>query len=219
MNFYNNFDTNVQKYGISKASKILVDNLGLTPKVELKNFPQKGPVLIYSNHPTGLDPFLLASILKRDDFLFLGDKYHTKKGKNISKHIAPTLPTEKFLLEFIKRRPTNWFGFIRMRMGNKFNYLKAKKINSMAIKKIINNIIKGHASLVFPSGGEYEFLSWKKGLSIIVNELNRHKIKYTLYKIDIKNFSELKLIFHFLTFKKYFKNLLITGVKVDRIIK
>lgn len=219
MNFFDGFDQNVKRIGINKASKILINNLGLIVEKNLKDFPKKGPVLIYSNHPTGLDPFILASVFDRNDFLFLGDVYHLSKGKNVSKHIAPTMPTEKFIWEFVKRRPTNWPGFIKMRLLNKLNYKNAKTTNRYAIEKIINNLENGHLSLVFPSGGEYEFLPWKKGVYKIFDELKRREIKFSLYKIDIKYLSEFKLIFHFLFFRKFFNNVLIQGKKVSRIIK
>lgn len=219
MDFYKNYNNNVKKFGITKASKILISNLLLNAIVELKNFPKKGAVLVYSNHPTGLDPFLLASALERDDFLFLGDVYHLSKGKHVAKHVAPTMPTQSFIWEFIKRRPTNWLGFIKMRSQNKFNYQKAKVINNIAIKKIVNNLKNGHVSLIFPSGGEYEFLPWKKGVYKVFEELKKEKMKFTLYKIEIENFSEFKLILHFLSFKKLFKSVLIQGKKVSRIVK
>lgn len=219
MNFYKGLNSNVKKFGISKASKILIKKLGLLPKVNLRNFPKDGPVLVYSNHPTGLDPFLLAGVLGRGDFLFLGDKYHTLKGNEVANHVAPTMPTQRFFWEFIKRRPTNWLGFVKMRMTDKFDYKKAKLVNKVAIEKIVNNVIDGHLSLVFPSGGEYEFLPWKKGLNKIIKIINNKKVKFTLYKISIKNFSEFKLILHFLTFKKLFSDLLIVGKKVSTIIK
>lgn len=219
LNFFKDFNKNVGSLGICEASKILVMNLGLKMEVRLKDFPKKGAVLAYSNHPTGIDPFILSSVVGREDFLFLGDVYHLKKGKNISKFVAPVYPTS-FSPDLLKRRITNWPGFIYMRMVSPpIDKLIAKKKNKKALDKIIDNIKIGGVSLIFPSGGEYEFLAWKKGIYNIKKILDENKIKYTLYKIRIEKFSEFKLILHLLTFKKLFSNLLIFGNKVTKIIK
>ena len=77
------FDQNVKKYGFSSGCTTLVRELGLNIKVDLEKFPHHGAVLVYSNHPTGLDPFILGGVLGRDDYIFLGDEYQTKKGKNV----------------------------------------------------------------------------------------------------------------------------------------
>lgn len=219
MNFFTNFDSSTKRVGIARSSQILLSNLNLKVESKMKNFPKKGAVLIYANHPTGLDPFILASVIGRDDFLFLGDIYHSSKGKNISKHIAKTVRTS-FLGELIKRRPTNWPGFINMNL--KFppvNKKLAHRINEKALDQIVDNLKKGHVSLIFPSGGQYEFLPWKHGINKIWKLCQEKKLKVSLYKIKISRFSELKLMFHLLTFKKLFSNLEIDGYIVDTIYK
>lgn len=209
------FDRNVEKYGFSHGCTTLVHGLGLNIKADLKKFPQQGAVLVYSNHPTGLDPFILGSVLGRDDYIFLGDEYQAKKGKNIAKHIASTVSTS-FWKDFFRRRPTNWPGYLNMRKTVPVvDKIKAKEINNLAITSLTKNLKDGHLSVVFPSGGEYEFLPWKLGLAKIISEARKENIKYVLYRIHFKRFSELKLIGHFLSGRKFYSNLEIVGYSVN----
>lgn len=209
------FDSNVKKLGWSRGCWKLIEDLGLNVKLNLKNFPKKGAVLIYSNHPTGLDPYILGKILARDDFIFLGDLYQSGKGEEIAKHIAATASIG-FWGAFLRRRPTNWPGYINMRKNvPPFSQKKARKINRGAILDLVRNLIDGHVSVVFPSGGEYEFLPWKGGLVKVIMVALKKEKRFTLYRVRFKKFSELKLFFHFLSGKRFFSTLEIKGYPVS----
>ena len=208
------FDQNVKKYGFSSGCTTLVRELGLNIKVDLEKFPHHGAVLVYSNHPTGLDPFILGGVLGRDDYIFLGDEYQTKKGKNVAKHISPTVSTS-FWKDFWRRRPTNWPGYLNMRKTVPVvDKETAKKINNDAIISLTRNLKNRHLSVVFPSGGEYEFLPWKQGLVKVISRAQKEGLEFILYRINFKRFSELKLICHFLFRKKIFSSLEVTGYPV-----
>lgn len=208
------FNSDIKQFGWSEGCRKLIDKLDLEIDLKLKDFPKKGSILVYSNHPTGLDPYVLGYALGRDDYIFLGDIYQANKGNEVSKHISQTASVSFWRVIF-RRRPTNWPGYINMRINvPPVSKEKARIINSKAINTLVKNLNERHLSVVFPSGGEYEFLAWKKGLAKVIDVASGKKIGFTLYRVRIKNFSEFKLILHFLSGKRFFSNLEIIGYPV-----
>ena len=196
---FKEFDTNVAKLGWSSGCKRLIDDLDIKVKKDkaVKAIKERGAVLIYANHPTGLDPFLLTAVLGRDDSYFWGDIYQTKKGVNVSKHIIPIAP--KPFTSIVRRPITNWPGYIYMRLITPAkSESETKKINKESIERTIEILRRGKQVIIFPSGGEYEFLPKGRGLEKIMKECKKKKIKIRLYKVDIKHFGEVRLLFHFL---------------------
>jgi len=194
--FFDSFDDKVKEVGWVDGCNWLIKNLKIKYQIQEKNFPKKGPVIVYSNHPTGLDPYLLTAAVGRNDSYFWGDIYQTKKGNNISKRMIPVAPRPFWTI--IRRPLTNWPGYIYMRLTVPSKSKKeTERINNKAIEKTINLLKDKHQVIVFPSGGEYEFLPKKKGLSIVVNECKKRNIKVDVYEIKIKKFSELLLFLHF----------------------
>jgi hypothetical protein len=190
------FDEKVKTLGWPGACKWLIDNLGINYKLTGKEIPNKGPVLVYSNHPTGIDPYLLTAAIGRNDSYFWGDFYQSKKGRNVSKYIVPIAPKPAWT---IFRRPvTNWPGYIYMRLTTPaLSKEKTGEINKNSIARTIDLLKKNNQVIIFPSGGEYEFLKPGKGLSVVLEKCKEQNIPVKLIKLQIKNFGELGLFFHF----------------------
>jgi 1-acyl-sn-glycerol-3-phosphate acyltransferase len=194
-NSFLSFDGDVGRIGWVNGCKRLLKNLGIQYKLE-SAIPKKGPTLIYSNHPTGLDPYLLTSALERNDSYFWGDIYQSKKGKNIKDHIIEIAPRPFWTI--IRRPLTNWLGYIYMRLTTPaLSKDVTKKINGEVVDKTVDLLKNGHQVIVFPSGGEYEFLPKKSGLSKVITECKKRKIKVNIYEIKIQDFGELLLMLHF----------------------
>lgn len=191
---YSNFDRKVKIVGWLNGCKWLLKNLEIKyNKIQIS----KGAVIVYANHPTGLDPYLLTASLERDDAFFWGDMYQSKKGKSVSKHIIPIAP--KPLWSILRRPITNWPGYIYMRLTTPSLTRKdSRKINMKAIQKTIDLLKKGKLIIIFPSGGEYEWLSGGRGLKKIKEKVKEENLKVKFVKLRIKNFGELGLFFHFL---------------------
>ena len=195
-NSFSVFDKNVEKLGWSKACKKLIDDLGISVDLDFDGFPKNGAVLVSSNHPTGLDPYLLTAAVGRDDSYFWGDLYQSKKGKNINKFIIPIAP--KPIWTMWRRPPTNWSGYIYMRLTTPaLSKERTGGVNRKGIEKTIELLKKNNQVIIFPSGGEYEFLKPGKGLSIILERCKELKLPVKLIKLQIKSFGELQLLFHF----------------------
>lgn len=190
------FDENVGKLGWAVGCNRLLVDLNININSKLDSLPKNEPVLLYSNHPTGLDPYLLTAVTGRVDSYFWGDIYQTKKGNNIAKYIIPVAPRPFWTI--IRRPLTNWPGYIYMRLTTPSESKKeTERINKKAIEKTIDLLKDKHQVIIFPSGGEYEFLPKKKGLSKVVNECMKRNIKISIYEVKIKKFGELNLFFHF----------------------
>ena len=194
--FLENFRQNTKKSGFNKASVEFIKSLGI--KIEFSGDipPQKGPLLIISRHLTGLDPYVIAGIIKRDDLYFLADIYQTNKGKEISAHMIPIFYWDK--MGFLKRPLISWPGYFAMRLKTGYmNKNEAKKCNEKAILKAQHMLGKGKAILIFPSGGDNEKRSWKPGLGEIINLTRRQKLKPQIYEVFITGLTEFSLLRYF----------------------
>jgi 1-acyl-sn-glycerol-3-phosphate acyltransferase len=198
------FNKNVKLIGWHKANKQFISDFGISVINDVAEFSNKGPVLIFANHPTGIDPYLLSSVIKRDDLYFLADIYQAQKGKKIAEHIIPIFYDN--WLEFYKRPLSGWFGYIWMRMTCGIVPREyARNHNRMAIKCAIDHLKKGHAVLIFPTAAEKNTRPWKNGIGyIIAGSLNK-KTKFQLYSCSISGLSDLKIILHAFTKRSYLK--------------
>lgn len=210
-NIYVQFDKKVAMFGWSKGCKWLIKSLGITYKYK-NNLFSKGATIIYANHPTGLDPYLLTAILGREDSYFWGDIYQSKKGINVSRHVIPIAP--KAFWSILKRPLTNWPGYIYMRLTTPtLTKKETRAINKKSINKTLELLKKDKLVIIFPSGGEYEFLKSGKGLSIILAKCKEQKINIKVKELKIKNFGELRLLSHFLFNTKIEVEIVISLIK------
>lgn len=206
---FKSFDKKVKTIGWYPACKWLINSLGIQYRLKKGDIPQKGAVVVYSNHPTGIDPYLLTAVLGRNDSYFWGDIYQSKKGENIARYIIQIAPQPFWTI--VRRPITNWPGYIYMRLtAPALSKEKTKEINIKAFEKTIELLKNGNQIIIFPSGGEYEFFPKKHGLSKLVNECKKRKIKISIYEFKIKNFGELGLMFHFLFKTKICADLIYT---------
>lgn len=200
------FDFNkwVKKYDWGKGNKLLFASLGINYLAKIPKIKNGQGLIIYANHPTGLDPYLISAALGKNNVVFLGDYYQTTKGPDIAKHIVPTLCSRFW--RFIMRPPTNWPGYFYMRFKvPSVSDKEAKAFNQKSLNKLSNYLAKSWTVIVFPSGGEYEFLPPKKGLQNLISLSKMLKINFRLMKISLKGFSELGLLVHFLSGKRLYK--------------
>lgn len=194
---FKDFNKHVEILGWPSGCKWLINSLGIEYKFKKNKINKNSPVIIYSNHPTGLDPYLLTAAFGREDSYFWGDLYQSQKGKNISKHIIPIAPRPFWTI--IRRPITNWPGYIYMRLTSPvLSKEKTRKINKESFEKTLDLLKNGKQIIIFPSGGEYEFLPKKTGLTKLIDECKNRGIKAKIYEIKIKKFGELSLLFHFI---------------------
>lgn len=200
---FKEFEANILKQGWSRGCNTLIKDLGISVQSNLVELPSKGPLLVYANHPTGLDPYILSGVFKRDDVYYLSDIYQTLKGKNIASHILPVFYTS--WSEFLKRPLTSWPGYILMRILTGTTSKREAKIrNQKTIERAVNLLKKGSLILIFPSGGNKGKRSWKPGIGKIIIECRNRGIKAQLFAINIMELDEIKLFRHFLFGRRYY---------------
>jgi len=59
--------------------------------------------------------------------------------------------------------------------------------------------------MMFPTGGEWSFLTQKKGLEWIVRQAGAEKIAFKKIGLKITGLSEMKLLWHFVFGKRYYQ--------------
>lgn len=199
-----NFNNNVKKIGWYKANARLMVELSIRVKSGLPNFKKKGGVLVYANHPTGLDPYVLMSQMGREDSYFLSDVYQTLKGEEVGAHILSVYYWN--LLDFIWKPFLAWPGFFIMRIiGGTVEKEEAKIRNEKTIKEAVLYLKQGKTVVVFPSGGERGFRPWKAGVGRIIIEANKERVDYSLYQIKIEGLSEARLLLHLISGRWFLK--------------
>jgi hypothetical protein len=119
------------------------------------------------------------------------------KGGKVASHIVPIAPPPFWTI--VKRPPTNWPGYIYMRIvAPSKSTFKSRKINRKAVAKTVQLLGRGSAVIIFPSGGEYEFLPKKKGVEWVIAECSKEGIEVKVMNLRITGFGELRLLIHFL---------------------
>jgi 1-acyl-sn-glycerol-3-phosphate acyltransferase len=191
------YNKNIPEFGFTESTKKFLDRLNI--KIKFTNTDKlTGPCLIFGNHPTGLDPFIISACLKRDDVFIVADVYQKNKGNNIGDHIVPIYysRTQKNLRN---RGFLNSIGFYVMRIFTGYeDQLKVKQRNQTTIELATSLLQQGHIVIIFPDGGSNNPELWYNGIGEIIkrNSLNQNEIK--LFATQIQGISTLKLIRHFL---------------------
>ena len=212
----NNFEKSVKLLGWHNANKQFISELGIDVR-SFANYPSKGNgLLIYANHPTGLDPYLISSVLNRDDVFILADVYQATKGKAIGSHIIPVYYSS--MKELLNRSGIAFFGYIMMRLiSGTVSRIEARKRNIEALDTVIRYVSEGKCVVLFPSGGAKKNFRWKKGIGAIINMLKKEDVNCDIYKCLISGISENLLLWHIVSGRTFlWRNpVSIKGVKIN----
>jgi len=195
------YDSNIQKIGFYKSSKKYIQDLGVTVIEDAKS-EIKGGCLIFGNHPTGLDPYIISSILGRDDIYIVADIYQKRKGENIGKQVIPIVysRTQKNLAN---REFLNKIGFYVMRQFTGYVDRAVVKKNNEKTIQIAGKLIQdGHVVLIFPDGGSNNPEFWFNGIGEVIKTATSNQKPIQMYAANIKGISTYLLIRHFLFNRK-----------------
>jgi 1-acyl-sn-glycerol-3-phosphate acyltransferase len=195
------YNKNIPITGFTNGTKKYLSDLNI--RVEQKSeFEFEGPCLIFGNHPTGLDPYIIASCLKRDDVYIVADIYQKQKGNHIGSHIIPIVysRTRKNL---DNRGFLNSIGFYIMRQFTGYENLETVRTsNKETIAEAVRLLLEGHIVIIFPDGGSNNPELWYNGIGEIIKKVSINQQKINLYAAQIIGISSLKLWLHFLGNKK-----------------
>jgi 1-acyl-sn-glycerol-3-phosphate acyltransferase len=192
-----NYDQNIRTKGFAKATKHYLQDLNINIQTITPNTTNT-PILIFANHPTGLDPYLIVSALDRNDVYVVADIYQKNKGHNIGNHVIPIIYTQS-RKNIANRGILNAIGFIVMRIFTGYEAEdKVKQHNRKAIEKAAQLLTEGNVVIIFPDGGSNNTAYWYTGIGEIIKYLSNKNIEVKLLAAQINNISTLKLIHHFL---------------------
>jgi 1-acyl-sn-glycerol-3-phosphate acyltransferase len=209
------YNHNIQKIGLSQSSRQYIQDLSIN--ISKTNMPViKGGCLIFGNHPTGLDPYILSSIIERDDVYIVADIYQQRKGNNIGKHIVPIVyaRTQKNL---DNREFLNKIGFYIMRQFTGYVDKNLVKIqNEQTVKTAGKLIQEGHVVIIFPDGGSNNPEFWYNGIGEVIKTASVKGNPVQLLAANISGISSFKLWRHFLFNRKTYLQKYPINVKLSQ---
>lgn len=183
LNFWLDLDKFIPEKGLSFASRLFVSKLGLKVKKncspEILNKSGKPVIFIGINHEAYLEPFLVFSILERNDIKVIAMKPYQILGQNFSKHILPVM-IKKYARDNMR---------LKHRLENKIDLLKAfyraenltkkeiESLNRRSFNLSVKFLQQGGALVIFPAGGYGLERSWGNGIGEIIKRLGKNKRK------------------------------------------
>lgn len=166
------------------------------------NIETDGPCLIFGNHPTGLDPFIIASQLKRNDVYIVADIYQKQKGNFIGNHVIPIVYS-KTRKNLNNRGFLNSIGFYVMRqLSGYVDQYSVKNQNKQTIIQAAKRLQQGHVVIIFPDGGSNNPELWYNGIGEIIKKASIQEKRIKFFAAQIEGISTLNLFRHFLFGRK-----------------
>ncbi|MDQ3098612.1 MAG: 1-acyl-sn-glycerol-3-phosphate acyltransferase [bacterium] len=200
------YDNKIAIKGFSASTREYLSdlNIGINIQTPLET---SGPALIFGNHPTGLDPFIIASCLNREDVYIVADIYQKNKGKNIGKQIIP-ITYARTKKNLYNRGFLNTIGFYAMRQLTGYSKPDEVRIqNKETIERAAQLLKDGHVVIIFPDGGSNNPELWYNGIGEIITHSSEKRKSIQLYAAQITGISTAKIIRHFLFDRRsYLKN-------------
>jgi 1-acyl-sn-glycerol-3-phosphate acyltransferase len=197
------YNLQIPHLGFTRSTAYYLRSLNI--KIQSNNnLDIDGPCLIFGNHPTGLDPFIIASQLKRNDVYIVADIYQKQKGEYIGQHIVPIVysRTRKNLNN---RGFLNSIGFYIMRqLSGYVDQETVKKQNKQTIKQAANLLKQGHVVIIFPDGGSNNPELWYNGIGEIIKSASLQQPRIKLFAANIQGISTASLWRHFFLNRKMY---------------
>ncbi len=191
------YDKKIEDTGFSESTRNYLKDLNI--EINIQNpIDIIGPALIFGNHPTGLDPFIIAACLNREDVYIVADIYQKNKGKNIGKQIIP-ITYSRTKKNLYNRGFLNTIGFYVMRQLT--GYAKPEDVrvqNKHTIEKAAQLLKEGHVVIIFPDGGSNNPELWYNGIGEIITHSSFERRNIQLYAAQITGITTAKILRHFL---------------------
>lgn len=163
--------------GLSQAAQEFLDNLGIVIQVEgeEKEWMRKAgaPVLVFANHPTIIEPFVLAALFKREDISFISVKImEYLLGKNLRRYILPVMP-KRYAKE---RKPVGLKDRLDIAhvlyRAEGLTIEEIESLNQKNLWRAAERLVQGGVVVIFPPGGAEINRRWHKGIGeVVVNAL------------------------------------------------
>jgi len=170
------FDQKLESGGLLGASRSVLEGLGLCPRILLPEAAQgtlrTAPLLVYGNHPSLADPFLVALALARPDLKMLSASYLSLLLPSLGPHLIPVQPT-------FERKPLHLQGashylLVRLlyRAEGAPDPAVAREANRRALEEAADYSAQGGALLIAP-GPRSARGRWLPGIGVIGGHVAR----------------------------------------------
>lgn len=167
------FDKEISEKGISQASFNFLASLKV--KIEpigFKKLKDEEGYLIFGNHPTFLDPFLVFATLGWDKIKFFAGEGVLKIGPNFSKHIFPIKNLQTVVGK--RRKQHVWddwlFKYFLVSLDNYYERDQAVIFNQKQIDRAADFLGSGGKLFIFPCGMSLSMAEkkWRKGIGFLL---------------------------------------------------
>lgn len=207
------FDIELMKKTISRASEKsvsyavskLFEDLGVLEISVKGNVPEKGPILIVSNHTGVFDSLLLLKLINQNNYHFIALSTYEIFGKKIKEKLLPVYRKRK-LNHKIYEYPLS----LQVEKTLPINLTDEEILekNRESIAKAAYYINQGHIVSIFPTGGGGKSIKgsvWKAGIGFIIKKITNPQTKIVFVHIQGTKQSDIVAYLHPLIRKLLFK--------------
>lgn len=178
------FKNNAAKLGLRPTIGKLFDDFKIKNIYVFGKVPEKGPILIISNHPGILDTLLLCSQVNREDLHFIALAEYGILGRGIRKFLLPIYRKKKSIYIFYKLAasvlknagsPEATDGSASIFLKEKLSRPEILAKNRSTISKAAKLINQSHAVSIFPAGSVGKPIDgheWKPGLGFLIKQIS-----------------------------------------------
>jgi hypothetical protein len=170
------FDQKLETSGLLGASRSVLEGLGLRPRILLpegaRDTLRTASLLVYGNHPSLADPFLVALALARPDLKMLSASYLSLLLPSLGPHLIAVQPT-------FERKPLHLQGashYLLVRLLYRAEGMPdpavAREANRRALEEAAAHAAEGGALLIAP-GSRSAKGRWLPGIGVIATHLAR----------------------------------------------
>lgn len=174
------FHNSLKDSHLSHAAKVFLKKLGITVIVKGK-IPITGPVLLISNHPGGLDSFVVLSSISREDYYPILIASHQKFGKVISEKMLPIYRKQTIRDLLLKLFAPDFLTHV---MNNND---EIRRKNRESIAKAAELLSNGHAVAIYPNGTggkRPKKGTWKTGVGFLAKQITNSNTQIIFACID-----------------------------------
>lgn len=190
---------------VSYAVNKLFEDLGVLEISVKGNVPEKGPVLIVSNHTGIFDSLLLLKLIDQSNYHFIALSTYEIFGKKIKEKLLPVYRKRK-LNHKIYEYPLS----LQIEKAHPINLMDEEilKKNRESIAKAAYYINQGHIISIFPTGGGGKSIKgspWKAGIGFLIKKITNPQTKIVFVHIQGTKQSDIVAYLHPFIRKLLFK--------------
>lgn len=162
----------------------VLDACNVRIQIESGEFVPDGPQLVISNHPSPMDPPVLAAIVDRDDSYFVGSAGLRSFSPQLAERLFPIYMSQKsspYLFTKIKNH-------VYHRIREEVDREEARRRNQDSLLRAARRLNEGATLILTPTGGTFVSTSdWKVGVGVLIRNAQPTKGHIAFVRIEGPN--------------------------------